>query len=47
MPLIPILWLAGGAGVGFFVGSETSKILRYALIGGGCYFGYKAYKGFK
>lgn len=47
MPLIPVLMLAGGAGVGFFVGSETSKIMRYALIGCVCYFGYKAYKGFK
>lgn len=47
MPLIPVLMLAGGFGAGFFTGSATSKVMKYALIGGGCYLGYKAYKEFK
>lgn len=47
MPLIVALpLLAGGLGfgAGFWSGSETTKVLKLAALGGGCYVAYRVIK---
>lgn len=50
MPLFVFLpLLAGGVGfgAGFWTGSGTTKLLKVAALGGGCYVAYRVIKGGK
>lgn len=49
MPFLLVPLLAGGVGfgVGFFTGSEATKLLKWGVIAGGGYVAYQAYKGAK
>ncbi|WP_175577621.1 hypothetical protein [Photobacterium proteolyticum] len=49
MPVLAIPLLAGavGFGAGFWTGSTTSKLIKLAAVGGGCYVAYKVVKGGK
>ncbi|EHT4939539.1 hypothetical protein ABMX69_06855 [Vibrio vulnificus] len=42
---IPLLYVGAGLVAGFFVGSKTTNLLKIALLGGGGYVAYQAYKG--
>lgn len=46
MPLLLLPLLAGGVGfgAGFWTGSGATKLIKLAMVGGGCYMAYQAVK---